>query len=62
MKIMPTHGSLTKAGKVKGQTPKVQGKERNSPISKVRNKENFIKRFEKRILPGQKKPERGRRR
>ena len=62
MKIMPTHGSLTKAGKVKGQTPKVQAKERFSPISKVRNKENYIKRFEKRILPGQKKPERGRRR
>jgi small subunit ribosomal protein S30e len=62
MKIMPTHGSLTKAGKVKGQTPKVQAKERNSPISKVRNKENFIKRFEKRILQGQKKTERGRRR
>ena len=31
---MPTHGSLTKAGKVKGQTPKVQGKTRVSPISK----------------------------
>jgi small subunit ribosomal protein S30e len=59
---MPTHGSLTKAGKVKGQTPKVQAKERVSPISKVRNKENFIKRFEKRIAPGQKKPERGGRR
>jgi small subunit ribosomal protein S30e len=29
---MPTHGSLTKAGKVKGQTPKVQGKTRVSPI------------------------------
>ena len=62
MKIMPTHGSLTKAGKVKGQTPKVQAKERASPISKVRNKENYIKRFEKRISPGQKKPERGGRR
>ena len=51
---MPTHGSLTKAGKVKGQTPKVQGKTRVSTISKVRNKENFIKRFEKRVPPGQK--------
>ena len=59
---MPTHGSLTKAGKVKGQTPKVPGKPRVSPISKVRNKENFIKRFEKRVPPCQKKPERGRRR
>ena len=59
---MPTHGSLTKAGKVKGQTPKVQAKTRVSPISKVRNKENFIKRFEKRVPPGQEKPERGGRR
>lgn len=55
---MPTHGSLTKAGKVRGQTPKIQGKERFSPGSKVRNKNNFVKRFEKRRLPGQKKPER----
>jgi small subunit ribosomal protein S30e len=53
---MPTHGSLTKAGKVKGQTPKVQAKTR------VSNKENFNKRFEKRVPPGQKKPERGGRR
>ena len=59
---MPTHGSLTKAGKVRGQTPKIQGKPRASLVSKSRNKNNFIKRFEKRRLPGQKKPEhRGRR-
>ena len=59
---MPTHGSLTKAGKVRGQTPKIQPRPRLSPVSKVRNKKNFIKRFEKRRLPGQKKPERGGRR
>jgi small subunit ribosomal protein S30e len=59
---MPTHGSLTKAGKVRGQTPKIQGKERESPPSRQRNKTNFIKRFEKRQLPGQKKPERTSRR
>jgi small subunit ribosomal protein S30e len=60
---VPTHGSLTKAGKVRGQTPKIQARERTSPVSKVRNKDNFRKRFEKRISPGQKKPERmGRRR
>ncbi|HET7389417.1 MAG: 30S ribosomal protein S30e [Nitrososphaeraceae archaeon] len=59
---MPTHGSLTKAGKVRGQTPKIQPRPRLSPVSKVRNKNNFIKRFEKRRLPGQKKPERGGRR
>ncbi|MDF2768707.1 MAG: Ribosomal protein, partial [Nitrososphaeraceae archaeon] len=27
---MPTHGSLTKAGKVRGQTPKIEGKPRTS--------------------------------
>ena len=60
---MPTHGSLTKAGKVRGQTPKIEGKKRVSPISKLRNKINFVKRFEKRRQPGQRKPERaGRRR
>ena len=54
---MPTHGSLTKAGKVRGQTPKIQGKARLKPIARLRNKDNFIKRFEKKRLPGQKKPE-----
>ncbi|MGI8832848.1 MAG: 30S ribosomal protein S30e [Nitrososphaeraceae archaeon] len=55
---MPTHGSLTKAGKVRGQTPKIEGRERLSQISRVRNRNNFIKRFEKRRAPGQRKPER----
>lgn len=55
---MPTHGSLTKAGKVRGQTPKIKGKSRLRPIAKIRNKDNFVKRFEKKRLPGQKKPER----
>jgi small subunit ribosomal protein S30e len=59
---MPTHGSLTKAGKVRGQTPKIQGKVRQSAVSKIRNKNNFVKRFEKRRAPGQKRPERGGRR
>ena len=59
---MPTHGSLTKAGKVRGQTPKIQGEVRDSPISRLRNKNNYSKRFEKRRAPGQRKPERGPRR
>jgi small subunit ribosomal protein S30e len=50
---MPTHGSLKKAGKVRGQTPKIEAKPRASPISKIRNKNNYIKRFEKRRQPGQ---------
>jgi len=47
---------------VRGQTPKIQGKPRSSPVSKLRNKNNFIKRFEKRRPPGQKRLERGGRR
>lgn len=57
---MPTHGSLTKAGKVRGQTPKVQARERHGVIAIMRNKENFRKRFELKRTPGQNKP--GRRR
>ena len=53
---MPTHGSLTKAGKVRGQTPKVQARERHGIISMMRNKENFRKRFELKRVPGQNKP------
>lgn len=42
---MPTHGSLTKAGKVRAQTPKVEGKIRISPNPRRRNRANYIKRF-----------------
>jgi len=39
---MPTHGSLTKAGKVRGQTPKVDGRKRVGTSASLRNKSNFI--------------------
>ena len=42
---MATHGSLTKAGKVMGQTPKVEGRKITGTNSKLRNKSNFRKRF-----------------
>jgi small subunit ribosomal protein S30e len=42
---MPTHGSLTKAGKVRGQTPKVEGRKIVGTNAKLRNKGNFKKRF-----------------
>ena len=42
---MATHGSLTKAGKVRGQTPKVEGRKITGTNSKLRNKSNFRKRF-----------------
>ena len=53
---MPTHGSLTKAGKVRGQTPKIQARERLGIIGSVRNRENFRKRFILKRVPGQNKP------
>lgn len=42
---MPTHGSLTKAGKVRAQTPKIDGAPRKSPIPRKRNRINFQKRI-----------------
>ena len=39
---MPTHGSLTKAGKVRGQTPKIEGKKRKSNI-KIKKQDQFCK-------------------
>ena len=38
---MATHGSLTKAGKIRGQTPKVEGRKIVGTNSKLRNKSNF---------------------
>ena len=39
-----SHGSLAKAGKVRNQTPKVEARERHTPIPRIRNKRNYIKR------------------
>ncbi|MGQ4914647.1 MAG: 30S ribosomal protein S30e [Candidatus Asgardarchaeia archaeon] len=39
-----SHGSLTKAGKVRSQTPKVERRERPPVIPRIRNKRNYIKR------------------
>jgi small subunit ribosomal protein S30e len=47
-----SHGSLTKAGKVRESTPKVKGRERHTPIPRVRNKRNYVKRFVKGQFPG----------
>lgn len=41
---MPTHGSLTKAGKVRAQTPKIEGKQRKNPTPRRRNRRNYVKR------------------
>ncbi len=53
---MATHGSITKAGKVRGQTPKVEGRKIVGTSSSVGNKSNFKKRFVLGRYPGQNKP------
>ncbi|MBN1358662.1 30S ribosomal protein S30e [Candidatus Bathyarchaeota archaeon] len=42
---MPTHGSLSKAGKVRAQTPKVEAKERTKLSPKSRSRRNYQKRI-----------------
>jgi len=41
---MPTHGSLTKAGKVRSQTPKVEAANRKSHIPRYRVRRSYEKR------------------
>ena len=53
---MATHGSITKAGKVRGQTPKVEGRKKIGTNANVRKKSNFYKRFVLNRVPGQNKP------
>ena len=50
---MPTHGSLAKAGKVRSQTPKLPARPRRSPIPRMRNRRNYIKRTIMGRKPGQ---------
>jgi len=45
--------SITKAGKVRSQTPKLEGKPKESKIPKVRNKRTYEKRFTLKRKPGQ---------
>ena len=59
---MPTHGSLTKAGKVRGQTPKVEGRKIVGTNAKLRYNNNFRKRLILTKLPGQNKASSKRRR
>jgi small subunit ribosomal protein S30e len=50
-----SHGSLTKAGKVRSQTPKVQGKVRVTPIPRLRNRRIYTKRILNQTPAGQPK-------
>lgn len=49
---MPSHGSLTKAGKVRGQTPKIQAKERHKEVPRVRNRMEYEKRSLNKAIKG----------
>ena len=59
---MATHGSLTKAGKVRGQTPKVEGRKKVGTNASLQNKDNYRKRVQLSRFPGQNKPGQRRRR
>ena len=50
---MPTHGSITKAGKVRSQTPKIQAIERVSVMPRLRARRNAQKRLVLGRRPGQ---------
>ncbi|HEY5620390.1 MAG: 30S ribosomal protein S30e [Thermoproteota archaeon] len=50
---MPTHGSLTKAGKVRQQTPKIQSLDRPSKSPRERVRRNAEKRLVLGRKPGQ---------
>jgi small subunit ribosomal protein S30e len=42
---MPTHGSLTKAGKVRSATPKIPPKAKKNKPPRVRNRVEYVRRF-----------------
>ena len=42
---MPTHGSLSKAGKVRSQTPKIAPTEKKRPTPRSRARRNYEKRI-----------------
>ena len=50
---VPTHGSLSKAGKVRSQTPKIQPLGKKKPGPKFRNRRNYEKRVVLQREPGQ---------
>ncbi|MEM0340702.1 MAG: 30S ribosomal protein S30e [Acidilobaceae archaeon] len=48
---MPTHGSMTKAGKVRKATPKIEPKPKERPSPRIRNREKYLKLLEKPTEP-----------
>ncbi|MEM4699451.1 MAG: 30S ribosomal protein S30e [Candidatus Nezhaarchaeales archaeon] len=41
---MPSHGSLTKAGKVRSQTPKIPAKPRTRPFPRAGFRSKYVRR------------------
>ncbi|MEM0084827.1 MAG: 30S ribosomal protein S30e [Candidatus Methanomethylicia archaeon] len=41
---MPSHGSLTKAGKVRSATPKIPAKPRRNSIPRIGKRKNYFRR------------------
>ena len=54
-----SHGSLTKAGKVRNQTPKVEAQTRTKEIPRIRNKHHYVRRVIQGYEVGQFKEQRG---
>ncbi|RLI35271.1 30S ribosomal protein S30e [Candidatus Bathyarchaeota archaeon] len=50
---MPTHGSLSKAGKVRSQTPKIEPRPKKNKPPRVRVRRNYVKRIILQRRPGQ---------
>ncbi len=44
---MPSHGSITKAGKVRNQTPKIPPKPKRNLVPRVRNRREYFVRQRK---------------
>lgn len=44
---MPTHGSMTKAGKVRKATPKIEAKPKERPSPRINNRKRYVKLLEK---------------
>jgi len=59
---MPSHGALSKAGKVRSITPKLESKTRNSDSPRVNNRKLYNRRILLGRNNGQYRPDRRRRR
>ena len=49
---MGTHGSMTKAGKVRKQTPKIEGKNKKNLSPRLKNRLKYMSKMEK-SMPAQ---------